>query len=250
MPAYVCCSSRPSPMFVPGSPAPRGPKSAVPIRTSVAPSAMADSKSALMPIDSVSSLWPLAFSSSSSARRRANTARAAADIRLRRRYAHQAAQADPRQLGRRRRQPADRAGLDTALVRFRHQLHLNAQVERRCVKGSLFRQPPGDAESVDAVHPIEAFGDGAGLVGLNAADEMPAQLEVGEPIHLGQGLLKVVFTEIRDARRGGHAHRFGSLGLGDGNQGDRGRVSPGCCGGPEYPRPDVVHMKRRILRTN
>src|SRR5258706_924774 len=62
---------------LPGERYDRLPNNAVPIRTSVAPSAMADSKSPLIPIDSVSSLWPLAFSSSSRVRRRANTARAA-----------------------------------------------------------------------------------------------------------------------------------------------------------------------------
>ena len=75
-------------------------------------------------------------------------------------------------------------------------------------------------------------------------------VQVGELVHLRQRLLQIVFAEIRDARRGGEPHGFGSLRLGDGDQGDRAGVPPGGCGRLTYPRPDVVHMKRQILRTN
>ena len=115
---------------------------------------------------------------------------------------------------------------------------------------TLLRQPPGDAQTIDAVHPIEAFGDRTGLIGLNAADKVPTQRKVGQAVHLGRGFLKVVFPEIRDAGGGGRPYGFGSLRLGDGDQGDRGRISSGGQGCLTYPRPDVVHMKRRILRTN
>ena len=118
------------------------------------------------------------------------------------------------------------------------------------MEGPLLRQPPGDAQTIDAVGPIEAFRYGAGLIRLNSPDKVPTQRQAGEPVHLGQGFLKIVFPEIRDARRGGEAYGFGSLSLGDSDQSDRGRVSSGGRGRLIYPRPDVVHMKRRILRTN
>ena len=89
-----------------------------------------------------------------------------------------------------------------------------------------------------------------GFVGLDAADEMPNQLQIGELIHFGQSLLQIVFAEIRDAGGGGLAYRFGSLSLGNGNQSDRIGVPPGGNGGTTYARPDVVHRKRQILRTN
>jgi predicted AAA+ superfamily ATPase len=56
-----CCDvhcERDYPRSWPGDGVSRGPNIAVPIRTSVEPSAMAASKSALLPIDSVSSPWP------------------------------------------------------------------------------------------------------------------------------------------------------------------------------------------------
>jgi hypothetical protein len=85
----------------------------------------------------------------------------------------------------------------------------------------LFRQAPGDAQAIDAVHPIEALGYCPGLVGLNTPDEVPAQGLAREAIHFGQSFLKIVFAEIRDAGGGGQAYGFGSLGLGNGDQGDR-----------------------------
>ena len=59
-----------------------------------------------------------------------------------------------------------------------------------------------------------------------------------------------IATEIRDAGRCGRTHRFGRLALGHGDQGDRAGVAPRARGRLTYPRSDVVHMKRWILRTN
>ena len=141
-------------------------------------------------------------------------------------------------------------GLDAPLGRLRHQGDLNAQIERRGVKRPLFRQPPGHAQPVDAVHPVEALGNGAGLVRLQAADEMPVQRQGAQFVHLCQSLLEIVFTEIRDAGRGGRPYRFGRLGLGNRDQGDGGGIAPGRLGRMTYPGPDVVHVNRQILRTN
>src|SRR6202011_4599346 len=101
-------------------------------------------------------------------------------------------------------------------------------------------QPPDNAQTIDAVHPIEAFGDRTGLVGLNGADEVPTQREVGELVHLGRRLLKIVFAEIRDAGGGGQPYGFGSLRLGNGDEGDRGRITSRGLRRLPYPRPDVV----------
>ena len=116
--------------------------------------------------------------------------------------------------------------------------------------GPLLRQAPGNAHTIDAVYPIEALRYRPGLIGLNAADEMPTQRQVGEQVQLGQSFLKIVFPEIRDAGGGGDPYGFGSLRLGDSDQSDRGRVSSCGYGRLTHPRPDVVHLKRRILRTN
>ena len=114
----------------------------------------------------------------------------------------------------------------------------------------LLGQPLGDAQAIDAVHPVEAFGDGTGLVGLDGADEMPTQLQIREAVHFGKGFLQIIFAEIRDAGGGGEADSFGSLRLGNCDQCDRTGVSPRGIGCTTYARPDVVHMKRQILRTN
>ena len=42
-------------------------------------------------------------------------------------------------------------------------------------KRPLRRQALGDLQPVDAVHPVEVLGDRAGLVGLDAADEVPGE---------------------------------------------------------------------------
>ncbi len=118
------------------------------------------------------------------------------------------------------------------------------------MKRPLLGEPAGDAQAIHALHPVEAFGNRAGLVGLDAADEVPLQVQVGELVHLGQSFLQIVFTEIRDAGGCGQAHRFGRLGLGNGDQSDRIGVPAGGNGRTTYPRPDVVHMERQILRTN
>ena len=122
--------------------------------------------------------------------------------------------------------------------------------QRFGVKRPLLRQPPGDLQSIHALYPVKSFRDRACFVRLDAADEMPGEIQICEQILLRQRLLQVIFAEIRDAGGGGHPHRFGTLGLGHRDQSDRFGVPPGGHGGTTYPRPDVVHMKRRILRTN
>ena len=130
------------------------------------------------------------------------------------------------------------------------QRDLNAQIERRGVKGALLREPPGDAQAVDAMYPVEALGHRAGLVRLQPADEVPARRQCPHCAYLCERLLKIVFTEIRDARRGGRPHEFGSLRLGNRDQRDGGGITPGRQSRPIYPGTDVVHVSRQILRTN
>jgi hypothetical protein len=69
-------------------------------------------------------------------------------------------------------------------------------------------------------------------------------------IDLPQGLLQIVFAEIRDAGGSRGAHEFGTLTLADRHQGDLSGVASGRLGGGMYPRPDVVHMQPQILRIN
>ena len=185
--------------------------------------AIADSKSPLMPIDSASRLKPRAFSSSSNPRSRANSARSAAWFSC-----GGGTHIRPRNLMRGSSAvPAARSGepfrCDPSLGGFGDQRDLDAQIERRRVEGPLLRQAPGYAEAVDAVHPFEVLGYGAGLVRLQAPDEMPVQRQIAEHSLLRKRLLQIIFPEIRDARRCGVAHQFGRLGLRHGYQGHRRR---------------------------
>ena len=66
---------------------------------------------------------------------------------------------------------------------------------------TLRREPLGDLEAVDAVHPGEVLGHRARLVSLQAADEMPGELAARERLDLGQAFLQEILAEMLDARR-------------------------------------------------
>ena len=85
-----------------------------------------------------------------------------------------AAQLEARQIGHLFGELDQVLRLDSALGGLRNEGYLDTGVERRRMKGALFGQAPGHAPSIDAVHPVEALGDGPGLVRLQGPDEMPA----------------------------------------------------------------------------
>jgi hypothetical protein len=62
----------------------------------------------------------------------------------------------------------------TAFARFARNVDLDANIERRQRGGALGGEAFGNFQTFDGVHPIEVFGDQAGLVALQRADEMPA----------------------------------------------------------------------------
>jgi len=67
------------------------------------------------------------------------------------------------------------------------------------------------------VHPVEAFGDGAGLVALDRPDEMPHQRQITELAHLVEGFLDIIFAEIDlpDSMHLAHRSRVEGLARGD-----------------------------------
>ena len=205
----------------------RGPKMAVPTRTMVAPSATAASRSALMPIDSVSSECPCRSSSSASSRSRRKGPRASASSvcgggmhmspRSRRRGRPATISASARHLRRR----------DAALAVFRGQPDLQQHVERAGVMRPLGAQPLGDPCPVERMHPLESLCHVAGLVRLQLADEMPGERQVPQRLELGERFLDVVLAELPLTGRGGGAHGPGRLLLAHREQGDRtGRGRP------------------------
>ncbi len=103
----------------------------VPTRTIVAPSAIAASRSALMPMDSVSSARPSRFSASSSSRRRRCGSRCAVEAVGRLGNRHQAAQSQAGQRGDLPRHRAHGRRRQPALARLAVDVHLQADVQRR-----------------------------------------------------------------------------------------------------------------------
>ena len=87
--------------------------------------------------------------------------------------------------------------------------------------GSLRRQALGDVQPVDAMHPVEVFGDRAGLVGLDATDEVPDERQVTQRINFRQRLLQVALAKVGDAMGGRGAQPLGAMPLADRHQCDR-----------------------------
>ena len=158
------------------------PKIAVPTRTSVAPSAIAASRSADMPIDSVSTGKARRAARVEAARAARETARAPRrDVGGRRGDAHEAAQragaAAPRRAV---RAPAPPRAARRSSVASPLDVHLHADVERRQRRRAAPRTAARAIFSRSTVsHPGEALGRGLGLVALQRPDQVPFDVRQG-----------------------------------------------------------------------
>ena len=65
------------------------------------------------------------------------------------------------------------------------------------------------------MHPVEALGHVTRLVGLQPADEMPGDRQVGKDVHFRHGFLHIVFAEMSAAGDKGLTDLFGRLRLGN-----------------------------------
>jgi twitching motility protein PilT len=125
------------------------------------------------------------------------------------------------------------------------------------MSGTLFRQPQGHLFPVDAMHPMEMFGDGACLVALHGADEMPFESQIGECRDLGQGFLNIAFAKTELSGGVGFPNRIGGKCLA--HRQEMGTIkasSRGCAGGGD-PVPanlqgggDCAHNAPRSLGKN
>ena len=150
------------------STASRAPKIAVPTRTSVAPSAMASSRSADMPIDSVSTGEAGIAARIEALAQHAELRPAHVDLRRRLGDAHDPAQAQPGQRrDRRRRVRTASAGATPLFGRFAAGVDLDADVERRRSGGTRRREPHRDLRPIDGLHPGERRRGGAALLLCN-----------------------------------------------------------------------------------
>ena len=154
------------------------PKIAVPTRTIVLPAAIAASRSAVMPIDKVSSASPASRRLSNKALARRCTAfwasksAAGSGIVIRPRSA------------RRGRRATSRASASTSLRRHAGlgraavDVDLDAHLQRRHALGALLGQALGHLEAIDRVGPVEVGRHQPRLVALDRADAMPFQRQV------------------------------------------------------------------------
>ena len=125
-------------------------------------------------------------------------------------YGHQSAQM---QVGKSRDLPGQRrqAGqADPGLAGLLADVDLQADIQGREPRRALRGQALGDLEAIDAMHPGELLGDRAGLVGLDRADKVPGQREVGQLGDLIQCLLQVVLAEVA-LSEGGQVANFSAV---------------------------------------
>jgi hypothetical protein len=88
------------------------------------------------------------------------------------------------------------------------------------------------------MHHVEAAGH-PGLVRLQVADEVPADVEIGGPIHFLERFLNFVFAEIDLPGFGGDANEFHGKRLGDGDEANSGGVATGPAGSPRDSNADI-----------
>ena len=107
---------------------------------------------------------------------------------------------------------------------FTANVHFNQHLQRRHGFRPLIAQAAGDFFAVDGVHPMSTFGGNAAFIGLDMADDVPADVgNIGQLAAFLFKFLQIVFAEIalrtflaQQAHIGGgkgFAHR-NQLGLG------------------------------------
>ena len=153
-----------------------------------------------MPIESASSRCPAAFSRSSWPRSSANQWRWRAGSEFRRRQAHQAAQAKPRQGRDRVGERGQSRGCDAGLRRLVAELDLDADGKCRQRVRPLVGETLGDPQPVERVHPVKERCRLTRLVGLQRADEVAAEGTAGERPEMCTRFLQVVLAEVGKAR--------------------------------------------------
>ena len=87
---------------------------------------------------------------------------------------------------------------------------------------ALGRQPLGDFEAINRVHPVKVLGHQSGFVALHRANAMPHQAQTLQRLDLGHRFLDVIFAKGGLAGCGGLSHGVGIKRLGHGQQLDVG----------------------------
>ena len=177
----------------------------MPNRTCVAPAATAASRSPLIPAESqVASGWV----PTNSPRISASRPYAACGVLAQRRHRHQPAQPQHAGLvdGGREGVQVVGVGALAALPPGRVEAHLEQHVDG---PGLLVRTPVERTDQLGAVDRLDHVGvrrHGGGLVALEAADEVPPQVEVGAVGRLGLRLLVTVLADVGHPELGEQPH--------------------------------------------
>ncbi len=120
---------------------------------------------------------------------------------------------DPGQLRHLSRQSFNIIGSYTGLAGLPIDIDLNANLQRRQMRGPLLVQTFGDLESIYAVHPIKILSDQPRFVALDGADAMPNDGQVFEYGDLLRRLLNIVLTNGPLPRVKRSLNRIGAKGL-------------------------------------
>ena len=123
---------------------------------------------------------------------------------------------------RRRGSRCSRAGLsgpelgrvETGLGRVGAKLHLQQDTRGQALLGGDPLQPLGQAQAVDGMDGAEATQHGAGLVGLEPADEVPVEeRQISQLLLLAHRLLEAAFSEAQLPQGCRLAHQISRMAL-------------------------------------
>jgi hypothetical protein len=243
-PPAIALAMLPPPMnVIIRSPSPARRTAPFPAAPRSRPSAIAASRSAVIPIDSSSTSSPAARAASRQRASVANCARCTATSSGRLGDAHEAAQPKPRQRRDLARQRHRVAGRSAAFRRLAADVDLHEHLERLAVGRPRGGQPLGDLQAVDRLDRVEHGRRLRRLVALQRPDQPPFDAgQVAERRLLGRRLLHVVLAERPLAQAPGVKDALGRLGLGHGQQPDR-------CRSPARPPAPPGRSGRARLAT-
>jgi hypothetical protein len=152
-----------------------------------------------------------------------------------RRDRHQSAQPQPGKGRDKFRQGFHPGRFRAALARLVAYSYLNAYVQGWSVKGSLVVESAGDFFPVHGLYPLKPGGNLAGLVGLQATDEMPLEGQVVGRVHFGERLLNEILAEPALTAIGGLTNCLDWLRFADCQQSNFFRISSKSLTGGKNP---------------
>lgn len=140
------------------------------------------------------------------------------------RQTHESAQAQARQGRYAQREFKQLGRVHATLAALAAGIHLQADIERRQVCGTLPGQAFSDPQSIQGMHPIEMGRHFRRLIALQRPDEMPDQRQVTKGLLFQQSLLDIVLAEIDLTQYRQRTHLFRRSELAHGQQAHARRI--------------------------